>query len=242
MTAAAPFPAFSAPLGASAVVVATDGDHVGVRSPALGAVRALIATDRRPRPGDRVVLVFEPGGDAYVVGIVGDSADAAPTRLALPDGDLELCAERGKITLRARDGVEIDSSSVSVRAEREVVLDSAGGRSRLSLDGDAAELRAGLLEAKAARLRVLAEEVTAVAVRADTHVEALRQKLGSVETEAGRVVERAKSFYQTVEDIAQTRAGRLRLVAEGSLHALADRAQLTARKVFRINGDRIHLG
>jgi hypothetical protein len=255
---ASPLAPYAAAPVSVATVVAADGEHVGVRSAAFGSLRAEVATGRLPRPGERVVVLLEPSGAAYVVGILSrpretyeatsaspfvEERDGAGVRWRLPEGDLELCADRGRVTLRARDGVRIEADEgVEVDAGHDVVLQSAGGRSRLKLDGDVAELRAGLLEAKAARLRVLAEELQAVAVRADTEVERLRQTFEVVETHANRIVQNAKSVYQTVEDLAQTRAGRLRLVAEGSFHALAERAQLTAKKVFRVNGERIHLG
>lgn len=254
---ASPLAPYSAAPVYVATVVAAEGEHVGVRSPSFGSLRAEVATDRAPRPGEKVVVVLEASGAAYVVGILARARDTEPpeagalveesepggVRLRLPQGDLELCADAGRVTLRARDGVRIETEEgVEVDAGHAVVLQSAAGRSRLKLDGDAAELRAGLLEAKAARLRVLAEEAHAVAVRVDTEIERLKQKLDVVEIDANRIVQNAKNLYQTVEDLAQTKAGRLRMVAEGSFHALAERAQLTAKKVFRLNGERIHIG
>ena len=48
--------------------------------------------------------------------------------------------------------------------------------------------------------------------------------------------------FREVEGLSQTRAGRIRLVAESSLSALAERVKLKAKSVFAIDGESIHLG
>lgn len=229
---------------AVATVVAAEGEHVGVHSPAFGSLRATLATQPAARPGERVLVAIDAAGAAFVIArLDAPPSEPAERRLVLEEGDLELVAARGRLLLRARDGVHVESEAgVEIEAAERVVLTSAEGRSRLTLDRDHAEVRAGLFEAKAARLRLVAEELEALAARADVEVERLRERFEVVETDAERIVERAKNVYREVEDLAQTQAGRLRFVARESLHTLAERAHLTARKLFRIDGDRIHLG
>ena len=69
----------------------------------------------------------------------------------------------------------------------------------------------------------------------------LEQRVGELETNAGRVMERAKESYREVETLAQTRAGRLRFVAKESFHTLAERVAVKAVQVLSLRGERIHL-
>jgi hypothetical protein len=217
-----------------------------------------------------VLVARDESGAAYVVGVLR-ALRAAPSQetlraegvetprvfetrvegertvLSVPAGDLVLEAARGRVELRGAEGVHVSSEGdVALDALGHVSLrsrDAEGNeRSGLHLRGDAAELRAGLLTAKAGHLHALAERVTLVASRADSHLERLRVHAEEIETEAGKLVEKAKESYRSVEGLAQTQAGRLKLVAETTLTALAERAKLRAKRVFAIDGESIHLG
>ncbi len=68
------------------------------------------------------------------------------------------------------------------------------------------------------------------------------QTVDVLETRATRVVTRAKNLYQQVEELAQTQAGRLRLVADGAFHLHARRALVKADEDVKLRGEKIHLG
>jgi hypothetical protein len=243
---------------ATATIVDVTPAGVAVRSPELGEVFARIAVigPWTPARGDRVLLRPDARGQRYVVGVVRAlrEAEAEPfrvereghtTRIVVAQGDLELSAPRGQVRV-AGEGVELESSrDVAVRARRAIAIESHDGeraRSSLRLEGDAAQLEAGVLAARAARLAVIAEDVTALAARLDARIADVRQRAERIETEVGELIERAKESYRETEGLSQTRAGRLRLVAETSLTALAERAKLKAKTIFAIDGESIHLG
>jgi hypothetical protein len=65
---------------------------------------------------------------------------------------------------------------------------------------------------------------------------------GLLEHTATRMVARAKDLYTDIEELAQTRAGRIRLVAQENFHLLGKRTMLRAREDMKLRGEKIHLG
>lgn len=76
------------------------------------AISAL-AYPYQPVEGD-IVLAIGQGAQWYVIGVLKGTG---PTTLLAP-ADLELVAPRGRVTIKAAQGVEIKSDSVSVSANK----------------------------------------------------------------------------------------------------------------------------
>ena len=248
-------------LVSTATLVDVGPRGLSLRSPELGerVARNAVAGGYRPRRGDEVVVLADGRGECFVVGVLRALREAeapAPeltvergdgcTRIVIAEGDLELSAPSGCVRIAGAEGVSIGSErDVEVRARRAVAIESHDGeraRSGLRLDGDAAELSAGVLAARAARLAVLAEEVTAFATRLDARIDDVRQRAERIEVRTVELIEHARDSYREIEGLSQTRAGRIRLVAASTLSALAERAKLKAKSVFAIDGESIHLG
>lgn len=100
--------------------------------------------------------------------------------------------------------------------------------------GKRVEVRAAEAELKAAEVRLTARQLVAT-------VDRVREVVGVLELRAERVVERAKNVYRDVEELAQTRAGRLKLIAERTVHVLGQRALVRAREDVKIKGEKVHL-
>lgn len=144
---------------------------------------------------------------------VGTLRRAAPA----PDGDVALEAER-RLVLRAGESIEL------VVGETSFTLDPE----KLALTAARAELSVG---------DTLFTGETVVAV-----VERAKHVAGVLETEAQRVVTRAKETYADVEDVALLRAGRIRQLAKDALHLFAGRAVIRADEDVAIDAEKIHLG
>lgn len=138
-------------------------------------------------------------------------------------GDLELAAER-RVRIRGERGVEI-----------------ASGQSRVALEPEQLELRSERIAAKASRLEWSAALVRVVGEHVETEAKRLAQRVGELDTTARKIVERARDTFREAEGLAQTRAGRMRLVAEGTLWALAHRAMWKAEENVTVRGKRIYL-
>jgi hypothetical protein len=142
-----------------------------------------------------------------------------------PAGDLAFAAERGSIEFAARDAVRL-------RAEREVEL--AAGQT-IHVGGPA-------LTARVQRASLQADEAGVTARAIAVTAEKAVQLVGVLETTATRILERAKNVYRDVEELSQTRAGRMRLVVQQTFHLLGRRTLIRAEKDARIDGEKIYLG
>jgi len=113
--------------------------------------------------------------------------ESRTTVISVPEGDLELRAEQGRVKLMGAEGVEVSGPLFEIRTER------------------------------------------------------LRQIVKRLETKADRIVERARRSYREVEELAQTRAGSLRLVAEDTARLLGKRLRFKAREDAKVKAEKIYL-
>lgn len=145
--------------------------------------------------------------------------------LSAPEGDLELRAPQGQVKIDGARGVSLASDGAeSLRVSRDAV----------KLDTDRVEMNARRVDATVQEATLRGRVLRTLAERTLTEVE-------RVEVRAGRVIERAKEVYREVEGLSQTRAGRLKLIAEKALQMLADDVTVKARRDAKIKGEKIYL-
>lgn len=216
-------------------------------------------------PGCVRATVVSRVGDALSLRLAtGDAVEARPV-LGLPvdpePGDQVLCvAAQAEGDRRERWIVAVLSTAPgrAVRRALTVEEDPAGTRSvvrlpaggvRVACDGDLA------LEATRS-LRVESPRVRATVTRAEVDVDhavtrARRWELVAaqvlqaaevVETRAARIVSRAKNLFHEVEELAQTHAGRARIVADEELHVHGQRVLVKADDDVKLRGEKVHLG
>jgi hypothetical protein len=85
-------------------------------------------------------------------------------------------------------------------------------------------------------------EVTVKAERFLTRVRVLAQHAERLEVSAGRILERAREAYRDVEELLQTRAGRVRAVIEDAYHLQARRTSIASKEDTSIDGKKVLLG
>ncbi len=190
----------------------------------LRAVESDEASRCRASDGAEASLVDgDEGDDALVVhngeGQILFEYHAATSRCVVhqPTGDLVLRAPSGAIALEAAEGLQLRG-------------------------GPVIDIEADLLRASTDDLEVTSAEVTFVADVVTSTARRLRQRIDLLETTAGRIVERAGETYRDVERLAQTRAGRVRIVAKKTFHVLGERTLLKATKDVKLKGEKIYLG
>lgn len=171
--------------------------------------------------------------------------DEGVSVLCAPHGDLRLSAPTGSIELESGVDVKIEAARALTMEGKRVSLRAPAAReedeSALRLDRDGADLRAPRLSASAAVARLALLDTTFAATHVQTAIATARHVAGVVETRAERLVERAKNAFREVEELAQTKAGRIRHIAEGAVHVTGQRAIIEARDDVAIKGDKIHL-
>lgn len=178
-----------------------------------------------------------------------DERESTTIELRAPDGALVIeyrpaegvCRIRAaRVEVAAERDLDLRAGErVRVTAERGVVLTS--GDSELALDGRGATMRADELRLEARSATWTGEALRLAGDVVETEARRLVHRAGELETHARRIVERARESFRDVEELAQTKAGRLRLVAETTLHALGRRALFKAREDLRVRGERIYL-
>jgi len=123
---------------------------------------------------------------------------------------------------------------VELRADADLHL-RAGRRVKIEAE-EGVEIRSGesTVAIEPGRVRVLAGRV-------ETEARRLIQTVGELETNARQIFERARESFREVEDLAQTKAGRLRLVAKDTLRMLGREAIIKAREDMKLRGKHIYL-
>lgn len=160
--------------------------------------------------------------------------------VVLVEDDLELRARRD-VSIAAGGAVRIESGEGALlRADGPVEL--ASSASSLRVDGDRVRMNAPLLEAITDRADVKAKEANLVVGTLRSAMHRLVERAEVVERTAGRVVERAREVYREVEELSQTKAGRLRLVADTALSLLGQSTTVQAREDIKVKGEKIYLG
>ncbi len=174
------------------------------------AVGCLVA----PASGDLVLIAVAARG-AWVLSVLERSV-AATTRLSV-EGDVELAVDSGRLTVRARDGVDVVTpAALSAVTDR---LDVQARQAEASFEG--VRLLGGLVELEGARVRVVAEAL-------EQTVDRLTQRLGRA--------------YRFIEGIDQLRAGGIDYVARRLLEMHGEHTSVSADGLVKIDGGQVHLG
>ncbi len=185
-------------------------------------------------PGQECLMVRDSRGTLLFEHRVGEGRSIVYS----PERNLEFRAE-GSIDFVARD-------SVRVRGARDVELavhPERGDRaSRVALNARGVELAGQNLEARAQTAAVTVGEATVTAKTLTTLAQKTKQLAEVMEVRVTRLVEHARDVYREAEGLSQTRAGRLKLLAENTLHVFGKRALFKADKDLKLNADKIHLG
>lgn len=138
----------------------------------------------------------------------------------------------GNLDLRAGERVRITAGT-------EIALSC--GESTVAVGRDRVRFEAHEVDATTTRTRWTAQTFALASDVMETEARRMVQRAGELETHARRIVERARESFRDVEELAQTQAGRLRLVAKETLHALGRRTLLKAREDMKLRGERIDL-
>lgn len=177
-----------------------------------------------PRVGDVVLLLEDDEGGHHIVGVLASLRVAetqpsqdAPSGARFDGPRFEHDPASGKTVLHAPGDLELHAARGSIRWIAKEV-DVTAAHTRWQSD----------------RMEIVARTLTTAAERSTTLV-------GILETRATRVIERAKTAYREVEDLAQTRAGRIRQIAETTWQVLGKRTLIKAEEDVKIRGEKIHL-
>jgi hypothetical protein len=245
----------SAPSRGDRVLVAKDD---GMRHYVIGVLQA---ADASPSLGDRVVA--RDGSSAERVAEDGEERlrlldrrgrllfeyrpDSGTAVVNVPDGDLQFRAPGGNIDLISGRSLRLAACNrLDMTAMGDVRLAAGGERggedSDLRIARDGVTLASKRLKVRAAQGDMVVETARYRGRRLDASVSRARLVFARLESIAERVVTRAQSLYQTVEQLHYTCAGRVRTLVEGTYDVNGRRLRLKGKDMVKIDGDKIHLG
>lgn len=219
-------------------------DRVRVRLDATGGLRwATIAMSPAPLlvAGDRVVVVVDGEGVAYILGQIGAklrvSTDAAT-------GATKLSSNAGLVIESSHGDVELAGRNTRVRGSEQVELEAGSGeqRSRFSLGGALASLSARVLAVSARQADVGIASASYVGEQLRSKLDDAKLTVTRLETAAEQIFERAKDVFRTAEDLHQLKAGRSRTVVKNGYFVRGGHATIEAAEDVKIDGKQIHLG
>lgn len=198
-----------------ATVVGTSGRGVRVRSP-LGEVEARRAASclLEPALGDEVLVVHHDGG-AHVLAVLERDGEA-PARLSV-DGDLEIAAASGRVSVSARDGLDLLTPGEAV---------VAAGSARISAKHG---------EVMIGAMVYLGDQITA-------QVDRVKTVARSVESTAERWVQRVDRAYRFIARSEAVRAEYLDYQVRSAFHVKAETTVMNSAGLTKIDGSQIHLG
>lgn len=250
-TARLAVPGYAARAG-DAVLVATADD--GSRY-VIGVVRALresTAERAEVRASDGVRARLERDEEGREVLALRDAEDRLLIAHRPALGRTEIFAE-GDLALRAGGDLELDAAG-TVRVAAGANLDLTGRdvriassdpsgdeRSALTMREGRTELSTDRLGASVDRADLTVRELNVVTRTMRTVAGRVKREFEVLETRAERIVERTKESFRETEGLHQTKAGRLRMVAETAFTVLSDKALLKAKDDVKIKGEKIYL-
>jgi hypothetical protein len=170
------------------------------------------------------------------------SRESSDLRLHLPDGS-EASFDGRELAIHDADG-----QLVARYVDGQLVIGAGNGRVRLA--AAEIEIEAGAsLRVAAPRLELAVTETSAAIGRATVVAREIettaRRVLADVERyelRATRLYESVKDAFREVEDLAQTRAGRLRTLVKGVHTLFSERNVMVSEKETKVDGSRILLG
>jgi len=148
-----------------------------------------------------------------------------------PSGDLEFRAGSGDIVLDSPKSIRLVSSGCRGESPSALILDSEG----ISLSGP----RVGIA-AKKGEVRI--DETHYAGKIFSGSIGTVRLVMDRLESTAGTAVQKVKNLYQTVEELAQVQAGRMRTLIAATWHMKSNKMFLKAEEDVKVKGEKIYLG
>jgi hypothetical protein len=167
-----------------------------------------------PEPGDRV-LVATGETDCVVLAVLSRPGDGAPC-ISAP-GNLAIRLGRGRLSLAARDGVEVTTP-------RELAVSAASVALR-ALEGS-----------------VVVETLRLLGSRLHAEISKVRLVAAEVDSLAERVRARVKRSYRFIEEFDQVRAEHLDYRARGVARVHGENTVITAAEIAKLDGEQILVG
>ena len=183
-------------------------------SPELERAQRAASCLIEPERGDKVLVSYVEESGAYILAVLS-RAEPDKAELVLPGG-VALHTEAGALTVQARK-IDLQASEDATMQAPSVILSGINGAVRFQR-----------LEAAAQKMRA--------------HFGAVHGMAQSVTSVVGRLVQRVGDSLRWIDDVDETRAGRVRVQVEDRFDVDARHASMRATGQVKVDGEKIDLG
>jgi hypothetical protein len=159
-----------------------------------------------------------------------DSA-TGKSRVNAPSGDLEFHSEKGGIVFTSAKSIRMNTSG-----------DAGDCRAAITLNAGRMDLTSAEIGISTGKGDFQIHETRYAGDAFSGNVDTVRLVMNRFESAAATVMQKAKNIYQTVEELAQVHAGRMRTLVDATWHMKSRRTFLKAEEDVKIKGEKIYLG
>ncbi|MBN1850086.1 MAG: DUF3540 domain-containing protein [Deltaproteobacteria bacterium] len=160
-------------------------------------------------------------------------------KVSMEAGDIEFVTRKGNITFAAGKEIIFHGRTIGMTGTRGVclgIMDALGKlRSNLTLQQQGMKMEGPKIGIDAERGEVHIEETKYTG-------KCLLSKVDRLESIVGSVIVKAGNIYQTVEELCQMKAGRVRTLVAKTFHFKSKKAFVKAEEDYKIQAEKIHLG
>jgi hypothetical protein len=161
-------------------------------------------------------------------------------RINVECGDLEFVVNNGNIAFSSGRDVLIQGKSVEISSASTISLNTANAAGELSARG--VELRGPELRVSAKCGDIQIAETALTGTRFLANYRQGKVVVDRLEVVLQTLIEKAKNVFRTVEQLAQTKAGRLRTLVDSTYFFKAKRAFVKSDEDYKIKAEKVHLG
>ncbi len=169
----------------------------------------------RPEPGDRVMCSFNDSDENYILAVL-QRASSQPAVMQFAS-DVNMTLPNGKISITARDGINMASTDEIGMLSSKVKIGAA--KADISID----------------KLNATGTELTG-------NIRQIRIFADTVDTIAESLTQRTKNFFRWVEQVEQITAGDMLQTVRNLLNVRSRQAIITAKQDVKIDAERVHMG
>jgi len=186
-------------------------------------------------PNEQALKVFSPKKEL----IFHYDEKSGNARVNMEAGDIEFVTEKGSITFAANKEIMFHGRSIGMTGAQGIclgIMDALGKlRNTLTLKDQSMKIDSPKVEIEAEQGKFNIEDGKYTG-------HSFHGKIERLENFASTVITKARNIYQSVEELSQIKAGRMRTIVAKTFHFKSKKAFVKAEEDYKINADKIHLG
>jgi len=192
------------------------------------------------KTGDFVLAAGNDINSLYIIGLISHSGpDDTIEKVIVKDKPIQLINKKGELIFEYDP--KTNGSRVNIQHGGLDFITHNGNinfiskRGKIKMNSVELDITNKHTSIKSEHLNYIGDKVSATMKRS-------RIIAGRLEYIANDIICKTKNLYNSVDELAQLKAGRIRTLIKSTLHIKAKNSYLISEEDFKINGDKIHLG